>query len=138
MVHIGCSIYAGRDGILPALLLKLPFREALQVYLAGGIKWSQLFSGFVQLFARAAYQGDPELQERLVRPVVTILREILHDILVQAIERGEIRSDINLEATTRVIHVLTSAVSDSQLLPYLNTYFQVSDESVFALKTLEK
>ena len=41
---------------------------------------------------------------------------------------GEIREDVDIEATARIIHALTIAVGDSQLLPYLNTYLQVTDE----------
>lgn len=119
------------------LIVSLPIREGLHYYLVGGVEWSQIFSGFVQLFARAAYQGDPELQERMVRPVATLLREIVQDMLVHAIERGEIRGDIDLEASTRVVHALTIALGDSQLLPYLNTYFQVSDTSITPEQTME-
>ena len=118
-------------------LVALPLREALQAYIAGGIEWSQLFAGVVQLFARAAYQGDPQLQERLVRPVADVLRGIVREMLAQAIARGEVRPNIDLEATTRVVHALTIALGDSQLLPYLNTYFQVSDESVPLERALE-
>ena len=55
---------------------------------------------------------------------------MVHDMLVQAAERGEIRDDVDLEATVRLVHALTIAVGDSQLLPYLNTYFQIIDEDV--------
>jgi AcrR family transcriptional regulator len=119
------------------IFLTMPIREALNLYLAGGIEWSQLFAGFIQLFARAAYQGDPQLQERLVRPVANLLRSIVHDMLVEAIQRGEVRPDIDLEATSRVVHALTIAIGDSQLLPYLNTYFQVSDGTVSPEQSLK-
>ena len=118
------------------ILVAMPIREGLWAYLAGGIEWSQLFSGVVQLFARAAYQGNPELQERMVRPVAQLLLDIVRDMLVQAIERGEVRADIDLEATSRVLHAFTIAMGDSQLLPYLNTYFQVSGDSVEAGRTM--
>ena len=65
-----------------------------------------------------------------MRPVATAMREIVHDMLAQAAARGEIRADVDLEATARIVHALTIAVGDSQLLPYLNTYFQVVDEEV--------
>jgi AcrR family transcriptional regulator len=107
------------------ILTALPIREGLQAYISGGIEWSQLFAGVVQLYARAAYQGDPDLQERLVRPVAQLLLEIVRDMLVQAMARGEVRTDIDLEATSRALHAFTIVVGDSQLLPYLNTYFQV-------------
>jgi len=119
------------------ILCSLPIRDGLSAYVTGGVEWSQLFTGFVQLFARAAYQGDPELQERMVRPVANILREIIHDMLLHAVERGEIRADIDVEVTSRVIHALTIAVGDSQLLPYLNTYLQVSDDEIPPSQTTE-
>ena len=48
-------------------------------------------------------------------------------MVAAAAERGELREDVDLEATARVIHALTIVAGDSQLLPYLNTYFQVTD-----------
>jgi hypothetical protein len=62
---------------------------------------------------------------------------MVHDMLTQAAERGEIRGDIDLEATARIVHALTIAVGDSQLLPYLNTYFQVTDEEISPEQALE-
>jgi AcrR family transcriptional regulator len=110
-------------------LLAMPLRDALTVYLAGGIEWSRAYGSMLKLFARAAYHGDPEMAESLVRPIATLLRGTVHDMLTQAAERGEIRDDVDMEATARVVHALTIAVGDSQLLPYLNIYFQVSDEN---------
>jgi len=52
------------------------------------------------------------------------------EILQAAWGRGEIREDLDLEAAARAINAWTIALDDSQLLPYLNTYFQVSDENV--------
>ena len=110
------------------ILLALPLRDALTAYVAGGVEWSRMYADLLKLFARAAYVGDPELDERLVRPVADILRQMVVDMLAQAAERGEIREDVDIEATARIIHALTIAVGDSQLLPYLNIYFQVIDE----------
>ena len=84
----------------------------------------------MRFFGRAAYQGDPSLTERLVRPVATIMRETMEEILKQAQARGEIRSGVDIEASARVINVLIIAIGDSQLLPYLNNYFQVTDKKV--------
>ena len=92
-------------------LAALPLREALTGYLVGGVEWGKTQAGLLRLFARAAYYGDPELAEPLVRPVATALRQMVHDILAQAAERGEIRQDVDLEATTRVIHALMIAIA---------------------------
>ncbi len=118
-------------------LAALPLREALTAYLVGGVEWSKTQTGLIQLFARAAYQGDPDLGDYLVRPIATTLREMIHDILSQAAAQGEIRDDVDLEATTRIIHTLMIAVGDSQLLPHLNTYLQVQDDNLPAERTLE-
>ncbi len=108
-------------------LLVMPLKDALSSYLSYGVEWGKTESGLVGFFGRAAYQGDPGLAEKVVQPVATIMREIMQEILTQAASRGEIRSDLDLEATARVINLLMIAAGDSQLLPYLNNYFQITD-----------
>jgi len=108
-------------------LVQMPLKEALAAFLVGGVEWGQTEISLVRLFARAAYQGDPAFQERLVQPVALVMRRMVSDILAAAQARGEIRPGIDLEAMTRVIHALTIAVGDAQLLSHLNTYFQVVD-----------
>ena len=109
------------------LLSALPLQQGLAAYLLGGIEWSKTQAGMLQLFARAAYQGDPELADRLVKPIADALRITVHDMLTAAAGRGEIRPEIDLEATARLVHALMIAAGDSLLLPYLNNYFQVID-----------
>lgn len=111
--------------------------EGLAMYLSGGVEWSKTITGLIMFFTRAAYQGDPRLGEQVVRPVADSMRQTVSDMLTQAIERGEVRRDIDLEATTRVIHALTIAVGDPQMLPYLNTYFQVVGDDVPPERTLK-
>ena len=48
----------------------------------------------------------------------------------QTTQRGEIPAQVDLEATSRLVNGLTIVVGDSQMLPYLNTYFQMTDEQV--------
>jgi AcrR family transcriptional regulator len=111
-------------------LIELPLREALGVYLSVGVEWGRTELKLVRFLGRAAYQGDPALAERAVRPIGTAMRRLTSDMLVAAVGRGEIRADVDLEAAARLVNVLTVALADSQLLPYLNTYFQATDESV--------
>jgi AcrR family transcriptional regulator len=120
-----------------AELAALPLREALAAYLIGGLEWGQTQAGFVQFFARAAYQGDLQLSERVVLPIANVMREITQDILTQAAKRGEVRPDVDIEATARVINALLIAVGDSQLMPHLNTYFQLSDAGMPYERVLE-
>jgi hypothetical protein len=78
----------------------------------------------------AAFHGDPELGEKFVRPIAETLLGIVREMLREAINRGEVREEIDLEAVTRLIHALTISLGDTQMLPYLNNYFQASDESM--------
>jgi AcrR family transcriptional regulator len=111
-------------------LLALPLREALQAYLAYGVEWGQTETGLIRFFGKAAYQGAPELAGRLVRPIADLMRGIVRDLLGEAARRGEIRPDVDLDAAARTINMLMIAIGDSQLLPYLNTYFQVTDQAM--------
>lgn len=111
------------------MLAALPLRDALYYYLTGGVEWSQTLMGLIQFFCRAAYQGDPLLAEKVVRPVADAMHEIMREILLSARARGELRADLDLEAAARAVNAWMIALGDSQLLPYLNTYFQVSDET---------
>jgi AcrR family transcriptional regulator len=77
-------------------LVDMPLAEALQAYISVGIEWGKTETGLVRFFGRAAYQGDPDLAERLVRPVAEAMRRIVFDILEQAVQRGEIRPDVDL------------------------------------------
>jgi len=112
------------------MLAAMPLQDALAAYLVGGVTWGQTQVNLLRFFARAAYHGDPNLLERLVRPVGLKLREMVQDIFQAAAERGEIREDIDIATTARLVNALMIAVGDSQLLPYLNTYFQVFDDGI--------
>jgi len=112
------------------MLTAMPLRDALQHYVLGGLEWSQTEASLVRFFGRAAYHGDSLLLDKLVRPIAETMRTTVGEILTQAAARGEIRPDIDLEAVTRVVNVLTIAAADAMLLPYLNTYFQVTDANM--------
>lgn len=119
------------------MMAAMPLKEAMNAYLMGGLEWGQTALGLVRFFGRAAYQGDPDLAERLVRPIANVMRETMQAILTQAKARGEIRDDVDIEAAARVMNALMIVIGDSQLLPYLNTYFQVSDEAVSPERLVE-
>lgn len=110
------------------MLAALPLRDALAAYLGGGIEWSRMYGGLLRFFARAAYQGDPEFRDEVVRPVAEAMRATIGDIFAAAEARGELREGVDLEWATRFTHALTIAAGDAQLLPHLNAYFQVVPE----------
>jgi AcrR family transcriptional regulator len=118
-------------------LINMPLGEALQTYLTVGIEWGKTETGLVRFLGRAAYQGDPDLAEQVVRPVAEIMRGLTLEILEHAVQRGEIRPDIDLETASRIVNALMIVVGDSQMLPYLNTYFQITDSKVSQEHILE-
>jgi len=118
-------------------LTAMPLREALNAYLSVGLEWGKTETGLVRFYGRAAYQGDPHLAERLVRPVAEAMRKITLAMLEGAVQRGEIRPDVDLETVSRLVNGLMIVVGDSQMLPYLNTYFQITDEKVSQEHILE-
>lgn len=118
-------------------LAAMPLAEALRAYLSYGIEWGKEETGLVRFFGRAAYQGDPDLAERVVRPIAEAMRKIVQEMLASAIKGGEINPDQDLEAASRLINGLMIVVGDSQLLPYLNTYFQITDEQVSSQQILD-
>jgi hypothetical protein len=65
------------------------------------------------------------------------MRETMLEILAVARARGELRPGLDLEAAARAVNAWLIALGDSQLLPYLNAYFQVSDEAVSFERVLE-
>ncbi len=116
-------------------LAEMPLRDALEAYVFGGLEWSQEQAGFLRFYARAAYQGDPTLQETVVRPLAEALLEMVHTILAQAHIRGEVRPGLDLEAASRGLYGAFIAFADAQLLPYLNTYFQAVSADVSPQRT---
>ena len=118
-------------------LTAMSLAEAIRAYLSYGIEWGKEETGLVRFFGRAAYQGDPDLAERVVRPVADAMRKLVQDILETAVKRGEIRSDLDIEAAARLVNGLMIVVGDSQLLPYLNTYFQITDDQVTSQRILD-
>jgi TetR/AcrR family transcriptional regulator len=118
-------------------LIAMPLREGLCAYLTGGVEWGRMMRGLVQFFGKAAYAGTPELAEEVVRPVAVAMREMTYEILLAAQARGELRSGLDLEAVARAVNSWVIPVADSQLFPYLNLYFQTSDENVPFQRTLD-
>jgi TetR/AcrR family transcriptional regulator len=118
-------------------LRNLPFREALRYYIVEGVKYSQSQKSLTRFLTLSAYQGDEEIGKTVVRPIAEVMRETVRDLLKAGIARGELRADIDLEAASRAVNVLTIGLGDSQITPYLNTYFQVSDGEVAFERTLD-
>ncbi len=110
------------------VLIAMPIRDGLAAYLLGGVYWGETQKALMQFFVRAAYHGESELQESIVRPLATQMRELVTAMLAAAKTRGELRPDLDVDVNARIINTLMIALGDAQLLPYLNVYYQVYDE----------
>jgi AcrR family transcriptional regulator len=110
--------------------VSLPLREALLAYLRDGVLGGPLQAGLTRLYVRGAYQGDPDLLERLVQPIAELRRAVVRDMVMTAAGRGELRPHVDIEGVAQVLYTLTSAIGDGQLLPYLSAYFQVTEEEM--------
>ena len=104
-------------------------RTALKTYILSGIEWTESQPGFANFFARLAYQGDQNLSEKVVRPIATAMRENIEQILINGVNKGEVSPEIDIQKNARILNALTIAITDPVLLPYLNAYFQITDEN---------
>lgn len=104
--------------------------DGLLTFVNAGVEMSRTQQGMLRFYGRAAYQGDPELSERVVKPVADCFYNLVRELLEKAKVRGEIRADVDIEATTRLINTLLIISGDCQLFPYLNTYMNLLSPQV--------
>lgn len=113
-----------------SFLAELPLRQGLQAYLMTGVALSDTQAGLVAYLARAAYGGDESLAKTVVRPVAETMLGMVRAMLEAGLERGEVSPELDLEATSRVVHTQLAAISDAVLVPHLNEYFQITTPEV--------
>jgi TetR/AcrR family transcriptional regulator len=130
------SLVTELRGFIP-VLAALPLRKGLGAWVTGGLEWSKEQAAVLSFFVRGAYEGDPMLGDRLVAPVAAVMLEAISTMIVAAIERGEARGDLDVPATSRVVHALLAAIADAHLLPHLGRYLLVGDDPVAFDRTLE-
>ncbi|MPM12443.1 hypothetical protein SDC9_58796 [bioreactor metagenome] len=99
--------------------------DGLLAFVNAGVEMSRTQQGMLRFYGRAAYQGDPELSERVIKPVADCFYSLVRELIEKARARGEIRADVDMEATTRLINTLLIIRGDCQLFPYLNTYMNL-------------
>ncbi len=111
-------------------LQEVPLLDGLREYLLYGLEWGQSETSLIRFFGRAAYQNDSEMMRMIVRPVGERMRILIETLLRNASERGELRPDVDIPAAARLLHALTVTLGDSQLLPYLDDYFQIGADGM--------
>lgn len=109
---------------------QLSFQEAYSIYISSGLEWGKEQQQFVRFFAKAAYQDHPELEDSVVTPISNCMLKLVRVMVQKGQESGEIRADVDSEAISRILHALSIALGDPVILPYLNKYFQITEDSI--------
>ncbi len=117
-------------------LLAMPTFDALTAFVTGGVELTQTQAGMLKFYSRAAYQSDPDLNERVVKPIADGMLAIVTNILHQARQRSELSEDLDIEAAARLVNALLIVSGDCQLFPYLNTYLHLNDAEVPAVRIM--
>jgi AcrR family transcriptional regulator len=117
-------------------LLTMPTFDALVAFVSGGVEMTQTQAGMLKFYSRAAYQGDPDLNERVVKPIADSMLTIITNILQQAAKRDELREGLDIDAAARLVNALLIVGGDCQLFPYLNTYLHLNDKEVPAARIM--
>lgn len=108
-------------------LLDMTLEEAIFTYIYFGYDWMKQESSLMTLFASAAYKGDEKLNNVLIEPIATSMRDVIRQLLTAADKRGELRAGVDIERMASFVHANSIIVGDSAILPYLNKYFLVHD-----------
>ncbi len=133
----GRQLAAATADLAPALV-EMPLADGIRLLLEGGLAWCRQNLGVVRVFLRGAYQGDPVVVERLVVPYGRALHEAMRNMIAAAQRRGEVRADVDPDIAARVVTATGIAIGDSQLLPRLNDYYRVTDETVPLDKVIDQ
>jgi AcrR family transcriptional regulator len=112
------------------MLAAMPLKEGLKAYLLGGLEMSETERGVVQFFGRAAYQGAQGVLKTAIEPIAIQMLDGTREMLRQAQIRGEVRADIDLEASARALNACLIALGDGQIFPYLNEYYRLTGENM--------
>lgn len=117
------------EGYLP-YLEALPLREALSLYLKGGVEWGVQEAASFHAFLAAAYGGssDDWYLESLVRPLALSFQAFMRRLVAAAGARGELKEGIDIDTAADLANVLIIAVGDSRLIPALDEYYRLYGE----------
>jgi AcrR family transcriptional regulator len=111
-------------------MTQAPLMELLPMYISEGVNWTEAQLGFARFFASAAYHGDPQYGESMVRPIAAVMRAMVEDMVRSAVEKGEARPDLDVDAVARILHTFTIAIGDGLIFPQLMNYYQLTDDGM--------
>jgi AcrR family transcriptional regulator len=118
------------------LLAELPLAEGLHGWVSGGLEWSASQAAVMRYFARAAYEGDPVLSERLVAPIAEAMLDAITAMVAAAQERGELREGLDVATTATAVHLALATAADALMIPHLAGYLLPGRAEVSPEQTL--
>jgi hypothetical protein len=124
------SVHISRDFCekLSSGLAGIPIEQALASYVKQVLDIGREEPALVILWSKAAYEGDPSISDRWVKPISAAIRKLHRSILLSAMDKGELRRDIDLDIAISALDALTAAFFDSHFEPRINAYFGMSRE----------
>jgi hypothetical protein len=91
----------------------------------------ELVIGLIQNDPEAFLLVDDSVQDKRYSRFIELVK------LQYSGAEHSLRPGLDLEAAARAVNAWVIALGDSQMFPYLNTYFQVTDETVVFERALE-
>ena len=146
LVGFVCAIAAAELSTLltgyGAQLAKMPLAEGLRTYLGEAIAWCKKEATLLRLYVVAAYglavrmgtsasqrSADAGADLAVVEPIARAMQEVIRGMVRAAKDRGELREDVVEDDAGRIISILLIAVADAALLPGLNAYYRMYEDS---------
>jgi len=120
-----------------AYLVDLPLAEALRAWVSSGMDWTADHAVVMRFFARAAYEGDPILEQALVTPIARSMLDAITAIVTAAQQRGEVRPEVDARVAATAVHACLSATADAALLSHLGSYLLPARDDVAATATID-
>ena len=123
-------------------LAEMPLAQGLRTYLGEAIAWCKKDATLLRLYVVAAYglavrmgtsasqrSADVGADLAVVEPIARAMQEVIRGMVKAAQDRGELREDVVVDDAGRIINILLIAVADAALLPGLNAYYRMYDDS---------
>ncbi len=111
-------------------MTQAPIEQILPMYISEGGELVRITVGICPLLWGSRLSRRPAVRSTVVRPIATVLRNMVEDMLRSAVEKGEVKADLDVDAVVRVLHTLTIAIGDGLIFPQLMNYYQLTDGGI--------
>jgi AcrR family transcriptional regulator len=93
VVAEACELAAAGSHTVPA---EAPTRERLRAALASDVEWARGHEPFARVLVREVLSADPRFYPRVLEAAAPFISRV-REILVDGVERGEVRADISVD-----------------------------------------